>query len=472
MKRIKLLPSILMLVLCVGILAIGVYAASPITGTINGTINITAAQGVKIAVYRGTNATAENLIDSAFGSSQVELAAGGATLDASAVIKPEDVTAQIYTVVLSTNQSINYIVDTETIEVFDGVTAGGEKVEGAVVITKQHKPTADSLDYKGRPCLAMDKPYTIQIAVQCGKISTEAISVNYDINIALYRDDDFAAEEINGIDYLYFGEYPQDEVDVSDITLTEDGVFYGYDDNLESETAGGKVARPAYTDGTNRYVLFESKYYQIQPLKWRILNQEADGTTMLMCDTIVEQVCFQQFYDDSNYATDKDGNILKEDGKDTNAYANNYNVSTLRNYLIDTFYNGAFSTSEQVIIKSEDGQVDNSATSHGSSSNADYACANTNDPVFAPSVADVTKTAYGFVESAGSSDTRKITASAYATATGVYSSQGLSAWWLRSPYSSSSLAFNVRMMTVLGSVNYVNTNSPYNGCVPAMVIGL
>lgn len=49
MKRLKLLPSILMLVLCVGVLAVGIYAAAPISHTIGGTITVSAS-GLKVQI--------------------------------------------------------------------------------------------------------------------------------------------------------------------------------------------------------------------------------------------------------------------------------------------------------------------------------------------------------------------------------------------------------------------------------------
>ena len=43
MKKLKLLPTVLMLVLCVGVLAIGVFAITPTKNTISGTITINSA---------------------------------------------------------------------------------------------------------------------------------------------------------------------------------------------------------------------------------------------------------------------------------------------------------------------------------------------------------------------------------------------------------------------------------------------
>ena len=46
MKRLKFLPSIIMLVLCVGILAVGIYAAAPTNHTVGGSITVTGSKAV------------------------------------------------------------------------------------------------------------------------------------------------------------------------------------------------------------------------------------------------------------------------------------------------------------------------------------------------------------------------------------------------------------------------------------------
>lgn len=54
MKKIKLLPSVLMLVLCIGVLGLGVYAATPATNTITGQITVNSANAqVEISAYVG-----------------------------------------------------------------------------------------------------------------------------------------------------------------------------------------------------------------------------------------------------------------------------------------------------------------------------------------------------------------------------------------------------------------------------------
>ena len=55
MKKLKILPSLLMLVLCFGVLAVGIYALTPTQNAISGTITVnTANSPVKIQTYLGT----------------------------------------------------------------------------------------------------------------------------------------------------------------------------------------------------------------------------------------------------------------------------------------------------------------------------------------------------------------------------------------------------------------------------------
>ena len=65
MKRFRLLPSILMLVLCVGILAVGIYAVSPAQNNVTGTISVIASNvEVEITAYSSTNkSTATQISD-------------------------------------------------------------------------------------------------------------------------------------------------------------------------------------------------------------------------------------------------------------------------------------------------------------------------------------------------------------------------------------------------------------------------
>ena len=85
MKKFKILPSLLMLVVCVGVLAVGIFALAPRKNTINGTINITASSSpIKLEVFvDNTNGTPIKTYPSVRGGEQIKIneLLGGSILD-------------------------------------------------------------------------------------------------------------------------------------------------------------------------------------------------------------------------------------------------------------------------------------------------------------------------------------------------------------------------------------------------------
>ena len=60
MKKFKIVPSLILLALCVAVLGIGIYAASPASNQITGTVTVTAANvSVTIEAYSGSTATGD-----------------------------------------------------------------------------------------------------------------------------------------------------------------------------------------------------------------------------------------------------------------------------------------------------------------------------------------------------------------------------------------------------------------------------
>ena len=58
MKKIKLLPSLILLALCVAVLGIGIYAASPASNQITGTVTVNAANSpIKVQAFLGAVAS-------------------------------------------------------------------------------------------------------------------------------------------------------------------------------------------------------------------------------------------------------------------------------------------------------------------------------------------------------------------------------------------------------------------------------
>ena len=268
-------------------------------------------------------------------------------------------------------------------------------------------------------------------------------------------------------DYILFGYYPQSAKESSvTVTSTQDsrGYYLGSDGEYYAQAEDGN-------------------YYKVERLKWRILDDTyGDGTALIVCDVIVDQVAYQSNYTQSGgfyYATDG-SNILIDneatvgEGVDRShqVYANNYKHSELREYLTGTFYDTAFNDNEKASIVLT--EVDNSLASTGGQG-GQYVCENTNDYVFALSVADVTNTDYGFSSSQTGDSKKAFMVSDYAEANGAVAVTsgtyiGTCAGWLRSPigYNDGRYAFVV----VSGGCDGRNVRNDYYGAVPALQIQL
>ena len=205
---------------------------------------------------------------------------------------------------------------------------------------------------------------------------------------------------------IYFGEWPQ-TIAAAGVTFEstpdEDGYYLGSDGERYakyttqySEILGDEAGiftewgMGAVSDGT---VLQDATtyYFKVEKLLWDIVYKDsATNIATIVCRSILQAQAFQANYvqDETNssiyYATDAEGNILT-DGSGNKIYANNYEYSQLRQFLIEDFYNRAFNDLQAELIQQI--TVDNSAATTNSSTNP-YACNNTNDKVWVLSYAE------------------------------------------------------------------------------------
>ena len=279
--------------------------------------------------------------------------------------------------------------------------------------------------------------------------------------------------------YILFGWYPQ-TVKSADVTVNDspesNGYYLGSDGayymkataQVDSDPSSGTYDN--FKDGTS-ITQGTEYYFKMEKLKWRILteNYEGSGNALIVCDTIVDMVNYQSNYVDRNgyyYATDEDGTILTDptatvgQGVDSNhqVYANNYKWSELRTWLNDEFFD-SFSANEKISIVLT--EVDNSIESTNNRGQK-YVCEDTNDYIFALSLADVLNTDYIFKSEDGD-------ITDYAKATGMYvhsSDAGIRHGWLRSPNAGSDTGKDA---FTAGSYNEVDYNY---GALPALQIQL
>ena len=133
-----------------------------------------------------------------------------------------------------------------------------------------------------------------------------------------------------------------------------------------------------------------------QPIKWRVLSVEEDGTALLLADKLLDKQPF-----------DKNGK-------------NDWEACTLRTWLNSTFLNDAFTEAEQEAIAETELETESAAT--------------VTDNIYLLSLEEVSNPEYGFHPSSDcESNTRKAEGT---TNLAVFDN----AWWLRTPHKKNDLA--------------------------------
>ena len=323
----------------------------------------------------------------------------------------------------------------------------------------------------------------------------------------------------DGVKKIKFGSYPQSLVSDSDLATTlsskagtlpsadnsENWTSYGYYQSgtntkdymwyIDVENGEDKYRGVYFTEyrpsenyptssaedfyqGTNGYSLREVYWFKYDPVEWTILEETSRGTAFLLCDMVMDSQAWQDTYKiDPADQHSKKYNPLDGEGYQNpygwdRIYANNYEYSTIRQWLNETFYETAFSELQASIIL--DTYIDNSLKSTGNKVSANnhatyYVSYNTLDKVFMLSYEE----AKTYVD-----QSKAKTPTAYAMSQGSINHKTYTGcWWLRSYYCRSGDNYtNTYQVRVLYGNNvaeaYGNTWDNYVGIVPALWIKL
>ena len=267
--------------------------------------------------------------------------------------------------------------------------------------------------------------------------------------------------------YVYFGDWPQ-TIKANDVYVDEnqtmtmgDFTYYkGNDENWYVKCIENACeSNYTYSDGTmvSMSSANSTKYFKVEPIKWRVLNPNANGTEKKIL--LAEKILTAKSYKDNSN--------------------NNYKESEIRTFLTTTFFSQAFTTSAQVFIA--DTEVDNSyrSTCPDGDNNTNFwyngennnVCENTTDKIFLLSFQEASNTNYGFLayeEDAQDYSRIRITTD-YSKANYVWQSETTNYggdWWLRSP---SSLYYRVVYINSAGKIKTdgVTTDNSI-GVVPAL----
>lgn len=191
-------------------------------------------------------------------------------------------------------------------------------------------------------------------------------------------------------------------------------------------TSYASTASGDYTSqDENGYSVNTTYWFKYEHLKWRVLNP---ATGLVLCESIIDS----QPYSNTLF------NYAGENYKDAqhNYYANNYAQSSIREFLNDTFYETAFSASEQsqIVAKSRENKAFTSSYSQ-------FDSASSTDKITLLTSQDMVNTSYGFSSNQNNNDVSRRTSGtdyakcqglsinpSYQSTDGEYSSY----WWLRS----------------------------------------
>ena len=272
---------------------------------------------------------------------------------------------------------------------------------------------------------------------------------------------------------LTYGMYPQSVVDdlelvntLDELSLDEDpDVFgyYSYENNYyvkrnvqiyNFERYYSVTDYPKNYDNGEEMLSGSQKWFKVEPIVWDVLS-ENNGNYSLVSTKILERAIF-----------DNHGGSRVIDTK--TIYENNYAYSSVREWINNDFANKLFflNTGDNYLV--QETEVDNSAKTTGSEANI-YACDNTVDKVFFPSVLDtqLIKEKCGTI-SALTTDYLRASGTFYNYQTMPYCGE----YWTRSPDSDPSYNDHVKRVNEKGQIGRCSASLQHNvrPCITIKII--
>ncbi len=299
--------------------------------------------------------------------------------------------------------------------------------------------------------------YIFRVPANDITISASTTTIPYELfetkklTFGTYPQTEVAATTHNGLSSITFDEATWIEYKNYDKKETSDEVFYkdvdvNGDGTLDyrgvyiiyhgQSYTGDKLDRHCQID--NGYTSDTIYWFRYDPIVWDILKEE-NGKALIIADLILD---YKEFY--PSFSKDKIEHI--DGGK---GYANNYELSTIRKWLNDTFYETAFNDIEKTFIDVT--MVDNTYN-HGIYKNK-YDSNNTLDKLFLLSY-----------DEAYNTSGKARGATNYAKCLGLRVVNDTSSWWLRT-YSTEKANY-ARYVNEDGKLQYIQNTVPYDYCYP------
>ena len=147
-----------------------------------------------------------------------------------------------------------------------------------------------------------------------------------------------------GATYVYFGDWPQ-TIKAPSVTVNEkkslkmgSSLYYQGDDGFWYakllENAGSEKSFYSDDSTASTSASGRSKYFKVEPIKWRVLTKDYNGTgkALLLAEDVLDAM---QFYSAFELAESQDSSDLpqRQIDKKTSAYENNYKYSQVHAWL-------------------------------------------------------------------------------------------------------------------------------------------
>lgn len=305
--------------------------------------------------------------------------------------------------------------------------------------------------------------------------------------------------EGNGNEYVYFGEYPQTEINdevliealkeivgtppssitestydwksmgclvegnVTDDCMYADVEYKGekyrcvhiYKNRLSKGSSSYGNASAQYDNG---YIAGKTYWFRFDPIKWYVYGKDASYDPKLVSTVVLDTI---QFYSEVYEGTqDRDGA--------TEVYANDYAHSDVRKMLIGEFYNTAFSETQKSLIKTTNVYnrlTDKNDVNYESSLHQ----TDTQDKVYLLSYNQVFRqqeTGKYFM----STSSHCQIASSYAKCAGVNVGVDVAQWWLRTPWLNENETTGTYIVHTNGNFDHLAVDYTCAGILPALTM--
>lgn len=237
-------------------------------------------------------------------------------------------------------------------------------------------------------------------------------------------------------DSVWFGSYPQSEVERTDPLYSILEEETDWDDNGDAVVDGSKFRRIKKSDAVNTdswgydYEWIDEDtyhYFKYEPIRWRVLDIDsttATGNILILSDVVLDN---QLYHADETKSITWETSTIRSW---LNGYSSSENSLAI-NYKNRNFIDTAFSADEKNLILNTDVANNNNLTGETTGENF------TKDKIFLLSkeeICGVKAMSYGFAASSKMEDeARRCGFSIYAKAKGVlFDDFGTPVWWLRS----------------------------------------